>query len=199
MSRRLQLLAAVSLLLVTCGRVAATAGADELEANWEMLDAGSLTFLAVQAGAPFEGRFERFQARIRFYPQRLEDSRFLVEVDLASVATGYGERDEILRGPEFFAVAKDAQALYRADAFQRESGGHYSAQGRLRLNGKDVPTALTFSFEPEAGSDSVWILQGMARINRLDFDLGRGDWSDKKWIGHEVAVSFRLRLGRIPD
>ncbi|NNC54803.1 MAG: hypothetical protein HKO07_03670, partial [Pseudomonadales bacterium] len=56
-------------------------GADA--ASWQTLDAGSIAFVAVQAGAPFDGRFERFEADIRFAPDALEDSTFLIKIELA--------------------------------------------------------------------------------------------------------------------
>ena len=58
----------------------------------------SITFVGTQAGAKFEGVFEKFTADIRFDPKDLATSRFDVQIDTASVNTKDGERDDIIRG-----------------------------------------------------------------------------------------------------
>lgn len=187
------LLLAATLTISSINSVSADA------ASWQTLEAGSITFVAVQAGAPFEGRFERFEADIRFAPDALEDSAFLVKIELVSVMTDYADRDEILRGPEFFDVQAQPLAVYEADRFTALGNSEYRADGSLSINGKQIQTAVKFTFFPEDDEGAVQILDGTAEINRLDFDLGLGDWRDPKWVGHTVSVHFRLRLRVFPD
>jgi polyisoprenoid-binding protein YceI len=52
----------------------------------------------------------------------------------------------------------------------------------------DVP----FSLQPEAGR---LVASGTLTLNRLDYGLGTGEWSNTKWLSGEVKVDFRATLG----
>lgn len=162
--------------------------------DWQLDDPSSITFSATQAGATFEGRFERFETQIVFSPDALRASYFKVRVDLSSVETDYGERDEVLRGPEFFDVARSGHALYEATVFEHVGGNEYRAEGVLTIKDRQVPIPLVFNFARTGNGEGSAVLQGETRLNRLDFGIGLGDWADQKWIGHAVTVRFSITL-----
>jgi polyisoprenoid-binding protein YceI len=152
-----------------------------------------LGFTAKQAGAAFQGKFEKYTADIRFDPKDLATSRFEVKVDLASVDTGDAERDDLLKGEDLFAVKQWPAATYVAEGFQHQGGTKFAARGKLTLRGvtRDVPIQFTF----EANSTGAW-LKGSATIKRLDFGVGQGEWKDTsaEGIANEVQVQYELRL-----
>jgi polyisoprenoid-binding protein YceI len=151
----------------------------------------TLTFVANQAGADFEGAFQKFTADIAFDPQHLPDSRFDVTIDLASVNTRDSERDDILRGPDLFAVQQYPTAHYVAERFTAKGGAKYTAAGKLTLRNVTRETPIEFTFEQ--GATGAW-LKGTARIRRLDFGVGQGEWKDTEWVGNDVGVKFSLKL-----
>lgn len=160
--------------------------------QWSMQPKESkLTFVGEQAGAQFEGAFDKFSADIRFDPKDLAGSRFDVRIDTASVDTKDSERDETLRGADLFDVKRFASAHYVADKFTYQGGNKYSATGKLKLRDvtKDVP--IEFTFESKDGG--AW-LKGTAKIQRLDFGVGQGEWKDTSTVGNDVQVRFALRL-----
>src|SRR5690606_22980888 len=115
----------------------------------------TLTFQAVQAGAPFEGKFEKFDADIRFDPSDIAGSRFEVKIELASVNTQDSERDGIIKGPDLFAVEQWPIATYVAERFEHRGGAKFSAHGKLTLRGvtRDVPIEFTF----ETTNTGAWL------------------------------------------
>jgi polyisoprenoid-binding protein YceI len=153
----------------------------------------TLTFVANQAGADFEGVFERFSADIRFDPQDLASGRFDVTIDLASVNSRDSERDDVIRGPDLFDTKQWPTAHYVAEKFTAKGGGKYTASGKLTLRNvtRDVPIDFTFENKP----DGAW-LKGAARIKRLDFGVGQGEWKDTEWVGNDVGVKFALLLNK---
>jgi polyisoprenoid-binding protein YceI len=162
--------------------------------QWNMQPQESaLTFVGTQAGAKFEGAFERFTADVRFDPEELATSRFDVTIDLTSVDSQDAERDEIIRGPDLFAVKQHPTARYVAQSFIAKGGGKYSAGGQLTLRNITRPTPIDFTFERQG--DAAW-LKGGAKIKRLEFGVGQGDWKDDEWVGNEVEVKFTLKLTR---
>ena len=97
--REHQRLVDLLVLVLVCVSVALAA------TQWSMQPRESkLTFVGTQAGAEFEGAFERFTADIRFDPQDLAGSRFDVKIDLASVNSRDSERDDTIKGADLFAV-----------------------------------------------------------------------------------------------
>ena len=153
----------------------------------------TLTFIANQAGADFEGAFQKFTVEVAFDPEELAASRFDVTIDLASVNTRDSERDDIIRGPDLFAVQQFPSAHYVAEKFTAKGGARYTAAGKLTLRNvtRDVPLDFTF----EQGANGAW-LKGTARIRRLDFGVGQGEWKDTEWVGNDVGVKFALKLAK---
>ncbi|MET0534602.1 MAG: YceI family protein, partial [Steroidobacter sp.] len=161
-------------------------------AQWSMQPKESkLTFVGEQAGAQFEGSFDKFTAAITFDPKDLAASRFDVKIDTASVNTQDGERDTTIKSADLFDVKRFPTAHYVAEKFTAAGGNKYSAAGKLTLRDvtKDVP--IEFTFESKDGA--AW-LKGTAKLKRLDFGVGQGEWKDTATVGNDVQVRFALRL-----
>lgn len=111
-------------------------------------------------------------------------------IDLNSVDSQDKDRDTTIRGPDIFDVAHWPTAHYVSRSFAKTPTG-YTATGTLTLRGvtKDVP--LDFQFTA-LGTGAQ--LVGTAKLKRLDFGAGQGDWKSTQWIGDEVKVSFSLAL-----
>ena len=149
-----------------------------------------LEFVGVQAGAEFKGSFHKFSADIQFAPDALASSHFDVQVDLKSVDSMDKDRDTTIRGSDIFDVAHWPTAHYVTRSFAKTATG-YAAVGALTLRGvtKDVPIEFQFT-QVAAGAK----LEGSAKLKRLDFGAGQGDWKSTEWVADAVKVSFSLVL-----
>jgi polyisoprenoid-binding protein YceI len=145
-------------------------------------------------GEPMEARFTRFTPRIRFDPAQPGQARFDVAIELASVASGTDDGDELLRGAAFFAVGKHPQARFTASRVRALGGSRFVAEGELALRGLRRPATLSFRWTPGARP----VLEGEAVLRRLDFGVGAGEWADPETIGNEVKVATRLVLAPAP-
>jgi polyisoprenoid-binding protein YceI len=183
MRTRVAILALTSLAFVSLALAAV---------QWSLQPRDStLTFTAVQAGAKFESRFDKFTADIRFDPQDLASGRFDVRIDLNSVDTGDSERDDTLKGPDLFNVQKWPTARYVTESFTSKGNGKYVANGKLTLRDVTREVPIEFTFEPR--DPQAW-LKGTATLRRLDFGVGQGEWRDTQNVGNEVQVRFALLL-----
>mgnify|MGYP003416552497 FL=1 len=161
-------------------------------ADWQADPAAStLGFSGTAESEAFEGLFKTFVPAITFDPAQLSGARFEVEISLGSADTKNADRDETLRGEDFFSVASFPDARYVATAFRDLGGGRFAADGRLSLRGVEKPVTLEFTWSQEGETAT---LQGKAKLNRLDFGVGGGDWADASTIAHEVGVTTRLSL-----
>jgi polyisoprenoid-binding protein YceI len=154
----------------------------------------TLRFYPTLSGGEFEGRFERFDARVRFDPARPAQCDLDVTIDLRSARTGEPERDTTLAGPEFFQTTRFPQATYTARTCKSTGPQRYSAPGQLELRGVAREVPLDLRFEPPARPGQPAHLTGSAVVQRLGFGVGQGDWSSTEWLADAVRVQFDLRL-----
>lgn len=149
-----------------------------------------LEFVGMQAGAEFRGAFHKFTAAVEFAPDALADARFDVQIDLKSVDSMDKDRDATIRGSDIFDVAHWPAAHYVTRSFTKTATG-YAAVGALTLRGvtKDVP--IDFQFTATAAGAK---LEGSAKLKRLDFGAGQGDWKSTEWVADAVKIRFSLVL-----
>jgi polyisoprenoid-binding protein YceI len=149
-----------------------------------------LEFIGIQAGAEFKGVFHKFTANVDFASDALASSRIDVQIDMNSVDSLDGDRDTTIRGKDVFDVAHYPTAHYVTKSITKTAAG-FSAVGALTLHGvtKDVP--IEFQFAPGTAGAK---LSGSARLNRLEFGVGQGDWKSTDTVGDAVKINFSLVL-----
>ena len=181
-------LAVTGSLLIAAATTAAAAGA---AASFTADAAQSrLEFVGIQAGAEFKGVFHKFTAGVDFAPDSLAGSRIDVQIDMNSVDSMDKDRDTTIRSKDVFDVTHNPTAHYVTKTITKTVAG-FAAVGALTLRGvtKDVP--IEFQFVP-AGAGAK--LSGSAKLNRLDFGVGQGDWKSTETIGDAVKINFTLVL-----
>jgi polyisoprenoid-binding protein YceI len=150
----------------------------------------SLSFTGSYQGEAFTGSFSKFSTAISFDPAKLAQSKFDVRIILTSANTKNSERDEMLTGADFFNSKAQPEARYVATKFRALGGNKFVADGVLTLRGISKAAPLTFIWTPGAKPQLV----GSAKVQRLDFKVGTGDWDDIALIPNAVTVNTRLVL-----
>ena len=155
--------------------------------------AGTLKFSGQQQGEAFEGRFDTFTPLIQFDAAALAASKLDVSIDLASADTRNSERDDTLKGSDFFAIADFPKARFVTQAIRAVDATHFEADATLTIRDKTVALKFPFAFEPNADGAR---LKARVTLDRLAFGIGSGDWADASMIGHQVEVNVDLSLVR---
>ena len=154
-------------------------------------DHSTLGFSGSYDGGPFRGVFKTFDAAITYDPADLAGARFDVTVDLASVDTNSTERDDMLKGSDFFDLERTPKAHFVTTAFRTDASGAVTAQGTLELHGITQPVTLTVTFTPDGEHATLDV---RTTLQRADWKLGDGtDWEA---ISADIAVEASLRLVR---
>jgi polyisoprenoid-binding protein YceI len=158
--------------------------------DWQVDAAkSSLIFKGSYQKEAFDGSFKTFDATIAYDEANLAIAKFDVNVDLASAGTGNEERDDSLKGGDFFDVKKTPKAHFVTESFAKGADGSVEAKGTLTLHGQTKPVVLKVKF---AGNGSAATLDVDTVLKRADFGLGAGsDWTD---VGAEVPVHGHLVL-----
>jgi polyisoprenoid-binding protein YceI len=163
-------------------------GGGSLQAAEYLAEAQSgnrLTFNAEQQGAEFQGRFEKFSARLVIDVDQPDSNCLEATIDLNSVNTEYQERDDYLRGEEWFNVAKWPTAKFITRSLKAVGEGRYLADAELTLRDVTHPVPMEFSFDGQHFS-------GRAKLDRRVFGVGQGMWEDERMVGAEVTVDVDI-------
>lgn len=159
-------------------------------ADYVQAKGSTLTFATQYQGETFSGRFPSFATTLRFDPKQLATSKLDVTIPLTGFSTANKDRDDTLRGADFFNIAKFPTARYVATKFRSLGGNRYAADGTLTLRGVSRPVVLDFTWTPGKAP----VLTGKATVKRLAFNIGGGDWADTELLPDNVAVSTRVVL-----
>ena len=158
----------------------------------------TLQFTFVQAGATNTGKFAKFPVTLDAAADGSAASKLAVTVDMTTMDSGDKDRDDTLRGPDLFSVAKFPQAQFIATQITKTATG-FDALGKLTLRGvtRDQHVLFTLRVANEQGH-AVSYLTGKTLVHRLDFGVGQGDWKSTEWVGNDVVVSYNVRLVAAP-
>ena len=161
-----------------------------LARDWQVDTAKStLTFKGSYQGEAFNGTFKKFDATITYDASDLAASKFDVSIDLASADTASSERDDTLKGSDFFDTGKFPKAHFVSQSFSKGAEGSVQANGSLTIRDRTKPVTLRVVFTT---SGNAATLDVDTVLKRADFGLGSGsDWVD---IGADVPVHGHLTL-----
>lgn len=159
-------------------------------------ESGTLEFSGAVEGSGFTGSFGEFSVTYCMADGDPAAGEIEVQVELASADTNNRERDQALKGEEFFAVEQYPRSSWRSLSIERDGDG-YTADGELELKGVCAGQAIRFTLEPDGGAivaRGEFTMLGSAEVNRQRFDVGTGEFADPEFVRNRVDVSFEVLL-----
>lgn len=145
------------------------------------------------------GRFHTFAAAVEV-GDTLDGSTVRASVDLASVDTGNVDRDQHLRGTDFFDLDRHPTMTFASTAIADIGDGGYAVTGDLTINGVTRSETLDVTFhgiETFPGDGSVHAgFEAVGTIDRMDYGvdfnvpLGAGGFVISEKIGIEIDVQL---------
>ena len=178
--------------LLSLGATTAAAEAPD----WAVEADSNVGFVARQAGAAVEGRFEQFTAEIAFDPAQLESSRVAVEIDIDSVNSESSDRDSTIRSEALFDVATWPTARFEAERFEQTGDNLYTAHGQLTMRDVtrevELPFELTVTDHPSEADALQARAAGELTVLRLDYGVGQGQWQDTSVVANEVVIRIEI-------
>ncbi len=149
------------------------------------------------------GTFRGISGTVTFDPANVAKSGVEASIDVTSVDTGVAARDNHLKSPDFFDVAKFPTMTFKSTSVHKV-GDHYDVAGDLTLHGVTKPVVLTLE-EPgksQIGMDGKSVHRGFTAtttINRNDFGL---TWngtlkSGDTMLGNDVKIELDIEGSQI--
>ncbi len=148
--------------------------------------------------AKVRGRFGKFGGSLDLDPADLAKSSVDIQIDAASIDTGTPDRDNHLRSPDFFDVAKYPQLTFKSRKVERKGDTEYKVTGDLTI--RDTTREVVLDVEFGGTGKDPWGNQRLgftasARIDRKDFGL--------KWnqvleaggvlVGEKIDIEIELQ------
>lgn len=141
-----------------------------------------LTFTVTHKGfSSIFGLFQIFEAKITSSKADFSDAVFTLSVDVTSVNTEVKMRDDDLRSPNFFDVAKYPVMTFKSTSIRNTTGmkDRFKLTGDLTMHGvtKSVTMDLWFrgTIEDVMSKKTKAGFQLTGMINRADFNVGPPD------------------------
>jgi polyisoprenoid-binding protein YceI len=151
---------------------------------------GKVTFRVMQRGAPYTGNFLRFAGEACFAKDRL--TRIDATLDPASVDTGLPELDAGLKGVDFFDVHDFPSVTFASTSVQPQGNAQLS-RGMLEIKGNRREVKVLLRTRRQGDKMS---LSGSFTLDRLQYGIGMGEWTNTKWLGAEVRLDINATLSR---
>jgi polyisoprenoid-binding protein YceI len=134
-----------------------------------------------------KGRFPKFTATA--VADEKEPTRAVVEasIDAASLDTGEAKRDEHLKSPDFFDVAKYPTITFKSTKVEAAGDRHFKLHGDLTMHGVTKPVVLDVEATPQVKGmrgETRAGARATTKVNRKDFGI---NWS-KTMDGGGVVV-----------
>lgn len=144
-----------------------------------------------------EGSFKKYDANISSKSETdFTDASVKLSIDASTIDTDDENRDNHLKGADFFDVAKYPTINFESTSFKKVEGNKYKVVGKLTLHGvtKEVTLDVTFkgSTVHPYNKKTVAGFKFSTTIKRTDFGISPG--TPSATVGDEVAIAGSMEF-----
>lgn len=154
-----------------------------------IVDKSAIEFTSTQMGVPIKGSFKEFTSDVRFDPKDPKKGRASITIHIDSIDAGSDEATVEVKRRPWFDVANHPKAEFVSGTLTPLGQDRYIVAGKLTIKGRSREVRAPFTVKKEK---DLWLFEGAFKIDRLDFAVGEGAWSDTGTVANEVELSFRL-------
>jgi polyisoprenoid-binding protein YceI len=150
------------------------------------------------------GSFQKVEGTFTFDPQHPEAGSVEAVIDAASITTRNEKRDNHLRSPDFFDVAKFPQITFKSTKVEKDDAG-MRLIGDLTMHGVTKPVTLNLEFLGAGPhmlpGSQVSGFSATGTLNRKDFGL---EWNKAletggTLLGDEVEIEIGVEAVQMPE
>ena len=145
------------------------------------------------------GKFTRFDGRIDLDREHPEKSSVAARIDVRSIDTGIKKRDDHLRSPEFFNVAKFSEITFKSHSVKQTGQQSGDILGDLTMHGVTRPITLRVKLLSPVSNDTRQTRWAVTTepIKRREFNLMFGQSAEAiSGISQTVAINIEIEATR---
>lgn len=145
------------------------------------------------------GEFGSVKGTVNLDDKDVTKSSVDATIDVSSITTRNTDRDNHLKSPDFFDVAKFPTMTFKSTAIQKQADGKLNVTGNLSLHGTTKPVTLSVALAPEVKDPWGKTRRGAeatGKINRKDFGLSWNKALETGGVavGEEVSITIDLEI-----
>jgi polyisoprenoid-binding protein YceI len=172
--------------------IASAALADWVGVNLDLVHS-RLGFTASTVLFDVEGRFKDYKLLVDGDPKQPATLKIKVEVAANSINTDNTKRDEHLKGPDFFDVAKYPTIRFESTKVEQQ-GRTLTVTGKLDMHGKQQTVTIPFKIaqgKKGAGVDTI-AYKGKLTLDRTSYGIGTDSIAAKISLEKDVELELLL-------
>jgi polyisoprenoid-binding protein YceI len=173
-----------------------------LASTWDVDSAHSAAGFSVRhmMVSNVKGAFGDVKGAVNLDDKDITKSTVEATIDVSTISTGNAKRDEHLKAPDFFDVAKYPTITFKSTKVAKAGQGKLKVTGDLTMHGITKPVVLEVE-GPSKEAKDPWgnTRTGVAattKLNRKDFGLTYNQALETGGVavGEEVTVNLELEL-----
>ena len=144
------------------------------------------------------GKFTKFDGKIDIDREHPANSSVTARIDVRSIDTGIVKRDNHLRSPEFFAVEKYPEMIFKSRSVKQTGPQAGDILGDLTMHGVTKPITLHVKLltSPNETKQTRWAVT-TDPITRRDFNLMFSQTAENmSGISQTVAINIEIEAAR---
>lgn len=149
-----------------------------------------LNFYYKQMGVGLKGEFQGLTGQIEYDVEQPSQMAATIELSLTSVDTGNVDANEELQKPEWFDLEAYPTATFNSIEVSPTGADSYQVNGQLSIKGESQ--ALTIPVKVVQNDTGVLVFDTEFTIDRGDFAIGSGSWSDPSIVANEVIIKASI-------
>jgi polyisoprenoid-binding protein YceI len=149
---------------------------------------------SVQASISIAGKFDKWDATLKFASPDVTTGSLDIKVQAASVDTGSGFKDDKLRSGDFFNADHDPYITFQSSKVVPTGPNTFSIPGTFTIRGVSKPETLTLTVSGAKGS-GVGEIKGAMAFDRKDYGMDSG--IPFIHIANRVEVDVDLHVKRV--
>jgi len=147
-----------------------------------------------------DGQFKKWSGKALLDEKNLPNSQVELTIAASSIDTDDEKRDEHLRSPDFFDVAKFPEIKFKSTRITKAGKG-YKLQGELTMHGVTKPVTLDATVSEAVTNPwgkQVRAVKITGKIKRQDFGLNWNKSLDKGGVvvGETVELNIKAELNK---
>jgi polyisoprenoid-binding protein YceI len=146
------------------------------------------------------GKFTKFSGKIDIDREHSEKSSVTAKIEVRSIDTGIVKRDNHLRSPEFFNIAKFPEMTFKSRSVRQTGQQSGDILGDLTMHGISQPIALHVKLLSAISGDTKetrWTVT-TEPLKRSDFKLMFSQGAEAiSGISQTVAVNIEIEASRV--
>jgi|SRR5581483_3579301 len=149
----------------------------------------SVLFHIKNLGITIDGTLAGFKADIKFDPANLNTSTIEASVDVNTLDTDNGTRNDHLKSDSYFDAAKYPAITMKSVSFRHRSGHNYTGVFNLTIKNVTKQVEVPFSYA-ETGNDGEF--KGNFQIKRTDYGVG----GSSLVMSDDVKIDLDITTGK---